>query len=315
MTSESSSPKDLPRTLVVGSGGLVGEALQGLLAGRCEGLTMVRATAAREAAGLDDLLDGAAPPRLAFLAVDEDCARRLAPLLVDAGALVLDLSRAHRLDPDVPLAVAGLDADPRAGARGLVALPNCTNPALALVLDRLARAGGGLERVRVHTVQSASGGGRRLLASLDDPEAPLHADVLPAIGDLDEDGRSAEEAAVVEELRRLLHAPELDLAASCLRVPTAVGHGMGVEVRCRRVLTPDAAREALGASPSVRLHEQGPTPRRAGDPDAVHVGRVRFVDPGRPDSGLMLWVVADNLRQGAASNAVAVAESLLGPGA
>ena len=100
--------------------------------------------------------------------------------------------------------------------------------------------------------------------------------------------------------------------------PTSMGNfgapaAAGVEVRCRRVLTPDAAREALGASPSVRLHEQGPTPRRAGDPDAVHVGRVRFVDPGRPDSGLMLWVVADNLRQGAASNAVAVAESLLGP--
>ena len=301
----------LPTTLVVGSRGLVGEALQELLAGRCEELRCVRATTARESEGLEALLDGAAPPRLAFLAVDEVTAARMAPLLVDAGALVLDLSRAHRLDPRVPLAVAGHRSAAGLPDRGLVALPNCTNPALALVLDALGTAGGGLDRVRVHTVQSASGGGRRLLESLLDPESPLYADVLPAIGALDVHGRSEEEAAVEEELRRLLGLPGLDLAASCLRVPTAVGHGMTVEVRCRRSLTPEVAREALAAVPSIRLEEAAPTPRHVAGRDTVHVGRLRALDAERPEAGLMLWVVADNLRQGAATNAVATAEALL----
>jgi aspartate-semialdehyde dehydrogenase len=315
MAPASSPSARLPRTLIVGAGGLVGGTLQELLAGRCEALATRPAREVREAGNLDELLAGADTPRLVFLAVDESSARRLAPLLVAAGALVLDFSSAHRLDPEVPLAVAGLATSPPLAAQGLVALPNCTNPALAQVLDALGRAGGGLEMVRVHSVQSASGGGRRLLESLADPEAPLHADVLPAIGALDAHGRSEEEAAVVEELRRLLGAPALDLTASCLRVPTAVGHGMTVELRCRRGLDPAAAAAALAAVPTVRLHEEAPSPRRVDDPDAIHVGRLRAVDPTRPEAGLMLWLVADNLRQGAASNAVAVAAELLGTGA
>ncbi|MHC4838628.1 MAG: Asd/ArgC dimerization domain-containing protein [Planctomycetota bacterium] len=311
MAPASSLSARLPRTLIVGAGGLVGSTLQELLAGRCTALELCAARRARETSTMDELVGGTPPPRLVFLAVDESTARRIAPLLVDAGALVLDFSSAHRLHPQVPLAVAGLATSPPLAAQGLVALPNCTNPALALVLDALGRAGGGLEQVRVHSVQSASGGGRRLLDSLADPAAPLHADVLPAIGALDAHGRSEEEAAVVEELRRLLDMPGLDLAASCLRVPTAVGHGMTVELRCRRALDPAAAAAALAAVPAVRLHEEPPSPRRVDDPDLIHVGRLRAVDPARPGSGLMLWVVADNLRQGAASNAVAVAEAVL----
>jgi aspartate-semialdehyde dehydrogenase len=311
MAPASSPSARLPRTLVVGAGGLVGGTLQELLGGRCEALELCTARTAREASTLDELLGGTIPPRLVFLAVDESTAQRIAPLLAAAGALVLDFSSAHRLDPEVPLAVAGLASLRPLPAQGLVALPNCTNPALALVLDALGRAGGGLTQVRVHSVQSASGGGRRLLESLTDPAAPLHADVLPSIGTLDADGRSEEEAAVVEELRRLLDLPGLDLAASCLRVPTAVGHGMTVELRCSRALDPAAAAAALAAVPAVQLHEEAPSPRRVDDPDLIHVGRLRAVDPTRPGVGLMLWVVADNLRQGAASNAVAVAEAAL----
>lgn len=297
---------------MVGARSLVGEALQTLLADRCDELRCVRATVARGEDGLADVLDPAAAPRLAFLAVDEGTARRVAPMLADVGALVLDFSRAHRLDSEVPLAVAGHRSADALPDRGVVALPNCTNPALTLVLEALQGAGGGLKRVRVHTAQSASGGGRRLLESLADPGAPLHADVHPAIGRLDGAGRSEEEAAVVDELRRLLDAPALDLAASCLRVPTAVGHGMTLEVRCARSLALEDARQALAAVPSIQLHQRAPTPRRIDDPDAVHVGRLRFVDAERPHAGLLLWVVADNLRQGAASNAVAVAEAALG---
>ena len=312
MSPRTEKPARLPRTLVVGHRSLVGEALQALLADRCAELRCVRAAVARGEDGLSDVLHPAAAPRLAFLAVDEGTAKRIAPMLADVGALVIDFSRAHRLDPEVPLAVAGHRSTDALPDRGVVALPNCTNPALTLVLEALQSAGGGLERVRVHTAQSASGGGRRLLDSLADPAAPLHADVHPTIGTLDAAGRSEEEAAVVDELRRLLDAPELDLAASCLRVPTAVGHGMTVEVRCARSLDLKDARLALAAVPSIRLYEVAPTPRRIDDPDAVHVGRLRFVDAARPNAGLLLWVVADNLRQGAAANAVAVAEAALG---
>jgi len=311
-----------PHLAILGSDGLVGSTLLELLqqrafpAGRITAIPFSElgrdaASALSRVGDLDGDLD------LVFLALRPEQSRAVAKPLLDLGAWVLDFSDAFRLDPQVPLAVLGLEGSLGDRASRLMALPNCTNPALLPVLQALHVAGEGLTRVRVHTAQAASGGGQRLLASLEASAAKENADALlgnvwPQIGALDTHGRSAEEAAIVEEAKRSLQLPDLDIAASCLRVPVAVGHGMTVEVQTAKALSPQQANEALANVPHLLLHgEEPPMPSSLGDRDAAHVGRIRWVDGQRPQSGLMLWLVADNLYQGAATHALRLAETLL----
>ncbi len=300
---------------VVGATGAVGTVTLELLAAR--GLESVRAFASARSAGRPVTYGGAtltveeATPEalaagdldLCFFSVGTDASRELVPHAVAGGAVAIDKSDAYRLEPGVPLVVAGvnddaLDHDP------VVANPNCSAIQLACALKPLHEAAG-LTRVRLATYQSMSGAGdagiERLRAL-----APTEGDLAM---DWDFDGEEfSEEWKLRAETQKILDLPDLPLQATCVRVPVLVGHAQAVWVETEEPLLPEGARGALAAAPHVRVTDF-PTPGQAAGADEVLVGRVRR-DP-TSDRGLALWIVNDNLRKGAALNAVQIAETLL----
>jgi aspartate-semialdehyde dehydrogenase len=300
---------------VVGATGAVGTVTLELLAAR--GFDTVRAFASARSAGRSVDFGGAtlaveeATPEalaageldLCFFSVGTDASRALVPQAVAGGAVAIDKSDAYRLEPGVPLVVAGvnddaLDHDP------VVANPNCSAIQLACALKPLHEAAG-LARVRLATYQSMSGAGdagiERLRAL-----APTEGDLTM---DWDFDGEEfSEEWKLRAETQKILGLPELPLQATCVRVPVLVGHAQAVWVETEEPLSPEGAREALAAAPHVRVTDF-PTPGQAAGEDEVLVGRVRR-DP-TSERGLALWIVNDNLRKGAALNAVQIAETLL----
>jgi aspartate-semialdehyde dehydrogenase len=241
---------------------------------------------------------------LCFFSVGTETSAALVPPTVDGGAVVIDKSDAFRLTDGIPLVVAGvnddvLDRDP------IIANPNCSAMQLTCVLAPLHEAAG-VARVRLATYQSMSGAGDAGIERLRQV-APMEADLAM---DWQFDGdESSEEWKLRAETRKILGLPDLLLHATCVRVPVLVGHAQAVWVETRRPLSPEEAAEALASAPHVRLADR-PTPRKdAAGGDQVLVGRVRR-DP-TVESGLALWIVNDNLRKGAALNAVQIAEALL----
>ena len=219
------------------------------------------------------------------------------------GAVCIDKSDAYRLTDGVPLVVAGVN-DAALDRAPIVANPNCSAMQLACVLKPLDAAAG-LRRVRLATYQSmsgAGGAGMERLRQLRPAEADLVLD-----WELQGDELS-EEAKLRAETRKILDLPDLPLHATCVRVPVLVGHAQAVWVETEGALSPEEAREALAAAPHVTLADL-PTPAVAAGRDDVLVDRIRR-DP-TADNGLALWAVCDNLRKGAALNAVQVAELLL----
>jgi len=312
---------------VVGASGLVGEVLLGVLAERGFPVGELRPLASPRDPGRAVRFAGAELPLapvsaerfagcdLVFFAATADLSRALAPQAVRAGAIVVDKSSTWRMHPEVPLVVPEVNPGALAGAR-LVASPNCTTTGLVLALEPLRRAAG-LARVVVTTVQAVSGAGRAGLAALAGAEdargpfaAPIRANVVPLCELPAAEGYTSEETKLRDETRRILGLPRLELSATCLRVPVEVGHGASVLVETERPLALEAAAAALAAFPGVELRaELPPTPREVAGTDAVLVGRLRSAWDGR---ALWLWEVSDNLRRGAATNAVRIAELLLG---
>jgi aspartate-semialdehyde dehydrogenase len=266
---------------------------------------------------------------VAFFAAGEAAARRWAPEARAAGAQVVDLSPAFREDPAVPLVVAGLaggSEEPLTAS--LVACPSPAAAQLALALAPL-RAAAGLERVTAVTLTAVSGAGKEAVAEM---EAELRAmlafqeppqstalphrvafNAVPQVGPFVEGGATDEERRMVSELRRLLREPDLPVSATAVFVPVFHGHTQLVNVRTARPLAVEAAREALKAAPGLKLLDAPadgvyPMPMLAVNDDAVLVGRVR-ADPSQ-ERGLDLAVVGDNLRRGAALNAVAAARRI-----
>jgi aspartate-semialdehyde dehydrogenase len=208
------------------------------------------------------------------------------------------------------------EINPGALARhsGIVACPNCTTIGLVMALEPLRRAAG-LAHVAVTTLQAASGAGREALEELAGEARGifprlLAGNVLPQC-DRFLDDSTAEEHKLADETRKILALPGLPVTSTCVRVPVAVGHSAAVLVETERVLAPDDALAALAAFPGVKVHAGNdyPTPLEVAGRDEVHVGRVRR-DPTHPRR-LWLWCVLDNLRKGAATNAVQIAEALL----
>ena len=225
------------------------------------------------------------------------------PHAIEGGAVAIDKSDAYRLDDGVPLVVAGVNDGALDGHR-IVANPNCSAMQLTCVLKPLA-AEAGLGRVRLATYQSMSGAGDAGIEKLRQTE-PAAADLMM---DWDFDGDEfSEEWKLRAETRKILDLPDLPLHATCVRVPVLVGHAQAVWVETERPMSPAEATELLASAPHVELADL-PTPGQAAGRDAVLVGRVRrdATDP----SGLSLWIVNDNLRKGAALNAVQIAETLL----
>jgi aspartate-semialdehyde dehydrogenase len=265
-------------------------------------------------------------------------ARETAPRAAAAGCVVIDNSSTFRMEPDIPLVVP--EVNPKAldgwAQRRILPVANCSTIQLVMALKPL-RDVAGLRRVIVSTYQSTSGGGRRQMERLLSPYDPVTVDmrsllreartaleaggakplpfnVVPHIDVFMEDGRTKEEWKLEVETRKILDMPELPVSATCVRVSVLVGHAEAVTVELERPLSANAARELLAAAPGVRVVDERrlggyATPIEVAGTDDVFVSRVR--ENHAFPHGLALWVVADNVRKGAALNAVQIAEALL----
>jgi len=259
--------------------------------------------------------------------------KELAPKVAAAGAVVIDNSSAWRMDPDVPLVVAEVNGHAAtARPKGIIANPNCTTMAAMPVLGPLHREAG-LKTLVVSTYQAVSGGGLAGVAELDEqakkvvdqaagltfdgqavdfPEpqkfpAPIAFNVVPKAGNIVDDGleETDEEQKLRNETRKILDVPELLVSGTCVRVPVFTGHSLSINAAFERPITPEQARQILDYAPGVELSEI-PTPLQAAGADPTYVGRIR-VD-STVEHGLALFLSNDNLRKGAALNAVQIAE-------
>jgi aspartate-semialdehyde dehydrogenase len=304
-----------PRIGVVGATGAVGQVTLELLAESSFG--QVRAFASERSAGsavpygdgeleVEEATDAALASGdldLCFFSVGTAQSTELVPAAVRGGAVCVDKSSAFRLTDGIPLVVPEVNGDRAPAHDGIVANPNCSTIQLVCALAPLHEAAG-LRSVRVATYQSASGAGAESMERLRSQQ-PADGNV---VGDWELEGDEFdEESKLRAETRKILELPELPFSATCARVPVLVGHSQAIWIETENPLSPDDAREILSAAPSITLAEL-PTPRDAVGRDDVLVGRIREDTAGR---GLALWVVCDNLRKGAALNAIQIAELLL----
>ena len=335
-----------PNVGIVGATGLVGEMMRAILAERNFPLGQLRLFASARSAGKrvafgdrEVLVEDAATADFAgldivFFSAGGSTSKALAPKVAAAGAIVIDNSSAWRSDPLVPLVVA--EVNPHALhdlPKGIVANPNCTTMAAMPVLKPLHEAAG-LKRIVASTYQAVSGGGvegvqvlaeqieagadgcaglARDNAAVDLGEVkkwavPIGFNVVPLNYVLGEEGYTEEELKLRDESRKILEIPDLAVSGTCVRVPVFTGHSLSMNVEFERPLPVETALELLRAAPGVVVSDV-PNPLEATGQDPVYVVRVRR-DPGVAH-GLALFVVGDNLRKGAALNAVQVAEVLL----
>jgi aspartate-semialdehyde dehydrogenase len=301
---------------VVGATGAVGTVLLGLLAER--GFTDVRTFASPRSAGKtvafgdnEVLVEEATSETLSagdlevcFFSVGTSASAQLVPYARSSGAVCIDKSSAYRLVDGVPLVVPEVNGARALEHDGVVANPNCSTIQLTTALKPLHDAAG-LRSVRIATYQAVSGAGASAMERLRGEASDRH-DLRM---DWDFDGEEFdEEAKIRAETRKIMELPDLPVQATCVRVPIMVGHSEAVWIETEETLSVEDARDALAAAPSVRLVE-APTPAQAVGEDDVLVGRIRK-DPAS-ENGLALFVVGDNLRKGAALNAVQIAELLL----
>jgi aspartate-semialdehyde dehydrogenase len=325
---------------VVGATGVVGGTMMRVLEERGFPVTELRPLASERSVGRE--LDYLGRPRtvrrltadafegiqIALFSAGSARALDFAPAAVEAGAVVIDNSSAYRMDPRVPLVVPEVNERDLEGHSGIVANPNCVAAPLVVALKPLADAAG-LERVIVSSYQSVSGTGAAAVEELlqqtagflagDEPEPsvyphPIAFNVLPHIDVFDESGYTGEERKVANETRRMLGMPDLPVSATCVRVPVLYAHSEAVHIETTDKLSADDARVLLMGAPGVVVVDEPsasryPLPREAAGRDDVLVGRIRE-DASHP-RGLALWLVSDNLRKGAATNAVQIAESLV----
>ena len=298
---------------IVGATGAVGRVTLQYLVDR--GYTNIRAFASWRSAGglLGDLeVEEATPHALGagnldvcFFSIGTQWSRELVPVARAAGALCIDKSSAFRLDDGIPLVVPEVNGERALEHTGIVANPNCCTIPLTMVLAPLHDAAG-LRCVRVATYQSVSGAGSD---AIDDLRAEEPDDHLLRM-DWEFDGvEFDEEAKLRDETRKILELPDLPVSATCVRVPVVVGHAESVWIETEAPLSPADAERVLGQAPGLRL-EKIPRHGQASGTDEVIVGRVRT--DSTADNGLALFLVCDNLRKGAALNAIQIAELLVG---
>jgi len=262
---------------------------------------------------------------VALFAASTDIALMYAPIAAEAGALVIDNSSAWRMKENVPLVVPEVNREDIKDNEGIIANPNCCAVPLTVVLNPLRNAVG-VERVLISTYQSASGAGRALVEELEEqtkaiadgtePQVVIYPyqlayNVVPGGWHPEAGGYNEEEVKIANETRKILHMPGLPIAATCVRVPVPVGHGESVFVETTRHISAEEVRSLLGSSPGIIIEDDPhaklyPTPHHIAGKDEVYVGRIR--NDASSKNGLALWIVSDNLRKGAALNAVQIAE-------
>lgn len=265
---------------------------------------------------------------IAFISATDDISREYGRRLGAAGVVVIDDSGVFRMEADVPLVVPEVNAHAlRTMPRGIVSIPNCTTTPLVMALKPLQEAVG-VKRVVVTTFQSVSGTGAAAMDELmtqtkdllafRDAKAEVYPyqiafNLLPHIGSFNSDGDCSEEVKIAKETRKILEAPTLRVTATTVRVPVLRCHSEAINVELERPLKPNEARAALAAMPGVIVYDDPtkklyPMPLDATGKDDVYIGRIR--EDESITNGLNLWVVSDNLRKGAALNAVQIAEHL-----
>lgn len=265
----------------------------------------------------------------AFISATDAISKEYGPRLGAAGVIVIDDSGVFRMDPQVPLVVPEVNAAAlRSLPRGIVSIPNCTTTPLVMALKPLHDAVG-VKRVVVTTFQSVSGTGAAAMDELLDQTRALMAfrdvkaevypyqiafNLLPHIGSFSEGGECSEEIKIVRETRKILDAPKMRVTSTTVRVPVLRCHSESINVELEKPLSPNDARAALAAMPGVLVYDDPlkklyPMPLDATGKDEVYVGRIR--EDESVTNGLNLWVVSDNLRKGAALNAVQIAECLV----
>lgn len=326
---------------VVGATGVVGRTMIQILSERQFPVGDLRLLASGRSAGRTVFVDGrnleigeAVPEAfegvdIAIFSAGADVSRELAPAAVARGATVIDNSSAWRMDPSIPLVVSQVNPDDLEGHPGIIANPNCSTMQLAPVLMAL-RDAVGLERVIVDTYQAVSGTGADALAELEgqirahvngEPKIasvyphPIAFNALPEIDDFLPNGYTKEEWKVVNENRKILGLPDLRISCTAVRIPVFVSHSEAVHVETRQPITPELARELFAAVAGVIVQDDPgrhdyPLASEAAGRDEIFVGRVRRDVSIPDDRGIAFWVVSDNLRKGAATNAVELAEVL-----
>ncbi len=326
--------------VVVGATGAVGQVFLRILEERHFPVDRLRLCASPRSVGKRLTVNGieveveATTPEIfqgadfAFISVSTNISRQLVPVAARAGALVIDDSSAFRLEPDVPLVVPEINPEDLEHHRGITAIPNCSTTQMVMALYPLHRVNP-IRRIIVDTYQAVSGTGSAAMqelrqqsrALLDSGEATpsvyphrIAFNVFPHIEPFMEDGYTREEFKMRAETQKILHAPEIAISATCVRVPVYIGHSEAVHVEFEHPMSPEEARELLEAFPGVAVVDEPSANRyplawQAAGRDEVFVGRIRR-DSSHP-KGLAMWVVSDNLRKGAALNAIQIAEEVL----
>ena len=324
---------------VVGATGAVGRIIVEMLLARQFPARRIKLLASQRSAGRPLEVAGA---RLdvevlrpdSFVGVDiaigstpDEVAAEFVPWAVERGTVVVDESAFFRMQPDVPLVIPEVNPQAIAGHRGIIASPNCSTTQMVMVLKPLHDAAR-VKRVVVSTYQAVSGAGLAATRELRDATQawlsgaaeerqvfphPIAANLIPQIGSPRPGGATSEELKMVHETRKILGDETIGICATCVRVPVANGHSESIIIETERKLAADEARRLLAAAPGVVVDDdlgakRYPMPRDCSGRDEVFVGRIR--DDDSCPTGIALWCVSDNLRKGAATNAVQIAEQL-----
>ncbi|HLB95046.1 MAG TPA: aspartate-semialdehyde dehydrogenase [Nitrospiria bacterium] len=332
--------KDLYTVAVVGATGAVGNEMVEILQERKFPVSELRLFASERTAGermafRDRELTVELLRRESFLGVDialfsagEEISREFAPIAVSAGAVVIDNSAAWRMDPLVPLVVPEVNREAAASHQGIIANPNCSTVQLVVALKPLHDAAR-IKRIVISSYQSVSGTGKeavdelmeqtRALLAFREAESQVYPfqiafNLLPQIGSFDEQGYCTEEKKLELETRKIMGDPTIKITATTVRVPVFRAHSESVNIETEERLSANEARALLSTAPGVLVYDDPqrsvyPMPLEVAGTDLVYVGRIR--EDASLAHGLHLWIVADNLRKGAALNAIQIAEELI----
>ena len=325
---------------ILGATGAVGQQMLKILAERNFPVKSLRPLASARSAGKTISFQGEQVPiaearedafsglDLVLGAAENDIAQRFAPRILEAGAVFVDNSSAFRLREDVPLVIPEINPEDAKGHNGIIANPNCTTIVTLMAVAPLAKASP-IETMIASSYQAVSGAGvagmRELMEEVKaglkgescEPKAfayPIAYNVIPQIGSEQFMGYTSEEMKMQNEGRKILHLPQMRVSCTCVRVPVLRSHSVSVVVRTREKITVDRARALIAAAPGCKLvddigNKMYPMPLMTSDQDLVYVGRIR--EDLTSDRGLNLWCCGDQIRKGAATNAVQIAELLL----
>ncbi|MCL2456335.1 MAG: aspartate-semialdehyde dehydrogenase [Defluviitaleaceae bacterium] len=259
---------------------------------------------------------------ICLFAVDTPISKKYAPLAAEKGCVVIDNSSAWRMETDVPLVVPEVNGDDIFENKGIIASPNCSTIQAVVAINPLHRAFG-IKRVIYSTYQSVSGAGAPGIPDLqrtlkgEPPQVfpyPIGGNVIPRIDVFGDDGYTGEESKMIAETRKILHEPNLRVTATTVRVPVEIGHSESINIEFEKQFELDEVREVLKNAPGVIVNDDTknegyPTPKLIAGTDEVYVGRIRR--DFSAENAINIWVVADNVRKGAATNAVQIAERLI----